>query len=421
MAGRTIVLALLLVAFCQLVLGHGVLQIPKSRPILANLAGTEYCQHCLSSGGPATVQSLSPGNVYPNPTESLASSVRHTMCGESATTAAADRVYNPIKAVPAISTLPVYAPGQVMDISIEITAHHRGHFEFRMCDAALLSDPKTVTWACLAQNVLKRVSVPGEVSPVDTNHPERYYLEPECAPGYNKTVAMKYQVPSNLTCERCVLQWWWVTGNTCNPPDYEKRSSQPAHVASGCEWWQSALPKCGVSYPEEFWNCADVRVAGAAVPSGSDPRTDAPAAPPAVPTAPPAAPKAPPAAPKAPLAAPKAPPAAPKAPPAAPKAPPAAPKAPPAAPKAPPAAPKASPAAPKAPAAPANPACAAVGYQCGGDGWTGTTCCQSGLQCYTYTTTYSQCRSDCPAGWLCKTQEKSLMTAAVDLFRRVIG
>jgi len=237
MAGRTTVRVLLLLAFCQLAFGHGFLQLPKGRPYLANLAGQEYCHQCLSAGGPATVSSLTPGGLYPNPTESLASSVRHTMCGESGLLAAADRVYNPTKTVPTISTLPVYAPGSVLDIAVTITAHHRGHFEFRMCDSAKLSDPKEVTWACLSQNLLKRVSVPGEVSPVDTNHPERYYLDPECAPGYNKTVYAKYQIPSNLTCERCVLQWWWVSANTCNPPDYAKRSTQPAHVALGCAWW----------------------------------------------------------------------------------------------------------------------------------------------------------------------------------------
>lgn len=421
--------ALLLLALCQLAFGHGFLQLPKSRPWLAHLAGTEYDYHSLSAGGPALIQSLTPGGLFPTPTESLTSSVRHTMCGDSAMVAPADRKYNPIKTIPAVSTLPVYAPGQVMDITVVITAHHRGHFEFRMCDAAKLSDPKTVTWACLDENVLKRVSVPGEVSPVDPKYPERYYLEPECSPGYNKNVTMKYQVPSTLTCERCVMQWWWVTGNTCNPPGYERRSPQPAHVATGCDWWEPSLPRCGNSYPEEFWNCADVRVAGAAVPSGSDPRVEpapapiatptAPKAPPAVPKAPPAAPKAPPVAPKAPPAAPKAPPAAPKAPPAAPKAPPAAPKAPPAAPKAPTAAPKA-PRAPTAPKAPVDPACAATGFQCGGDGWTGPTCCQTG-QCYAYTSTYAQCRADCPLGWACRSTEKNLMTAAADLFRRVIG
>jgi hypothetical protein len=309
-----LVAVLVALSLCQAAYGHGFLQVPKSRNYIANLAGQDYCPHCLSAGGPGTIQPLTPGGLYPNP-ETTTSAVRHTMCGESATIPAAQRVYNPA-AIPSISTLPVYAPGAEFGMTIQITAHHRGHFEFRLCDAALLSDPTTVTWACLNQNVLQRVSVPGEVSPVDVNHPERYYLEPECSPNYNKTIFMKYRMPANVTCERCVIQWWWITGNSCNAPDYANRSPQPAHVASGCQWWEPNLPACSTTYPEEFWNCADVRLVSGTGPQPAIGNTEQPAAP--TPVAAPAQPAAP--APLAPVAPPAQPPAVPVAPPAQPPA-----------------------------------------------------------------------------------------------------
>lgn len=480
MMGKSILLRSLLcgvvLLYCaQWVHAHGFLQLPASRNYIANKQGREFCHHCLSAGGPFVVQSLTPGGLFPQ-TETSKSAVRSSLCGESASIPASSRAYNPAP-VPQLSSLPVYSPGQEFDMEVVITAHHRGHFEFRLCDASTLSDPRTVTWACLSQHLLQRVSVPGEISPVDVNHPDRYYAEPECAPGYNKTMKMRYRMPSTITCERCVMQWWWVTANSCNPPGYHNRSPQPDHVASGCQWWQSNLPACGQTYPEEFWNCADVRVVGTT--TGTEPAVtrDEPAPavapaqiapavpetvevpPPAVPVSvppppPPTVPVAPgncrpcvaadgpqcthfgtasqlwctqncptgvntaqcpathcfcssesvaPATPE-PVAPPPATPVAP--PPATPVAPP------PATPLAPP--PTKPVAAPTKPApAPTGASCSALGWQCGGQGWTGSKCCSQG-SCMAYIATYSQCRLDCPPGWLCQYQDKSMLTQAVD-------
>lgn len=380
MSFRTLLVVGVLLLAIQLVHGHGYMKVPKSRQYIANLQSKEFCPQCYSSGGPSVVQAATPGGLFPTPTETAASAVRHTMCGDAVTTPVSARLYNPFTS-PAASALPTYKPGQVMDIVVTITAHHRGHFEFRICDAAKLSDPRTVTWACADQNVLKRVSVPGEVSPVDVNHPERYYLEPECAPGYNTTITMKYQIPSTLTCERCIMQWWWVSANSCNPPDYAKRSPMPA-ASSSCQWWQPNLATCGQAYPEEFWNCADIRIAGTASPgANSVPPPTRPAAPAPRPVTQPTRP--------APVR---------------------------------PAPVRPAPARPT-PNRPTSPTkgCAVLGGQCGGQGWTGPKCCPSGSTCMAYLTTYSQCRQgSCPAGWLCQRRgrdnesEKTMLEEVVD-------
>ena len=46
----------------------------------------------------------------------------------------------------------------------------------------------------------------------------------------NGVYTMHYQLPDGVTCERCVLQWYYQTGNS---PD---------------------------GYPEAFWNCADIEI-----------------------------------------------------------------------------------------------------------------------------------------------------------------
>jgi hypothetical protein len=29
---------------------------------------------------------------------------------------------------------------------------------------------------------------------------------------------VRYKLPPGLTCQACVLSWYWLTGNSCNPP-----------------------------------------------------------------------------------------------------------------------------------------------------------------------------------------------------------
>ena len=63
------------------------------------------------------------------------------------------------------------------------------------------------------------------------------------------------QLPEGLTCVgfewKCVLQMHWVTGNTCSDAAIPER------------YRDRTLPTCGsagASWPEEFWNCADIRI-----------------------------------------------------------------------------------------------------------------------------------------------------------------
>ncbi|KAG8271336.1 hypothetical protein J6590_065228 [Homalodisca vitripennis] len=60
-----------------------------------------------------------------------------------------------------------YKKGSSITIRVEITANHRGHFEFRLCKH---NSPKTVaTQFCLDQHVLKRT----KASSGDNIHPTR--------------------------------------------------------------------------------------------------------------------------------------------------------------------------------------------------------------------------------------------------------
>jgi hypothetical protein len=71
-----------------------------------------------------------------------------------------------------------------------------------------------------------------------------------------------FQLPVDLTCVgyewKCVLQMHWVTGNTCSEAAIPER------------YRDRTLPTCGssgASWPEEFWNCADIRILRKGVPT----------------------------------------------------------------------------------------------------------------------------------------------------------
>merc|ERR1711935_1332537 len=100
-----------------------------------------------------------------------------------------------------------------------------------------------------------------------------WYLSPGTG---DKT--MRYEIPADLRCSSCTLQWQWWTGNSCTPggdtgcywADFAAQGwDQGAWCCAFCGACSSlleanrsssaSLTSCG----EEFRNCADIAVAGA--------------------------------------------------------------------------------------------------------------------------------------------------------------
>lgn len=142
-----------------------------------------------------------------------------------------------------------YQQGGIIKLTTVLTAFHKGRFGFRICKISGTSaadETSQLTDACFNQNVLVQANVAGAQAPGDA------YLH--LGSVNNGTYTTYYQLPSGLTCDgvtsRCVLQWYYLTGNSCNPPN------EPAQYAS------AGLNTCGDNspYPEEFWNCADVLI-----------------------------------------------------------------------------------------------------------------------------------------------------------------
>ncbi|KAL3885721.1 hypothetical protein ACJMK2_025766 [Sinanodonta woodiana] len=112
-----------------------------------------------------------------------------------------------------------------IEVTVRITAYHKGYFEFRLCPN---NNPNVnVTQECFDR---QRLAVSGTgITRYDINFVEQLH--------YN----FRIDLPKGLECTQCVLQWKYNTGNS---------------------WGCDENSKCGVGLgpQEQFINCADVAV-----------------------------------------------------------------------------------------------------------------------------------------------------------------
>nr|KAG5692218.1 hypothetical protein BaRGS_009818 [Batillaria attramentaria] len=109
----------------------------------------------------------------------------------------------------------------VMDVRVDITANHKGWFEFRLCPH---NDPSTpITQQCLDQYLLQMADGSGT----------RYQLG-----GQTGYVDLKLKLPAGLTCSQCVLQWKyhgeylprsWLSGPVLRLRNEDRRSCHTPH------------------------------------------------------------------------------------------------------------------------------------------------------------------------------------------------
>jgi hypothetical protein len=145
--------------------------------------------------------------------------------------------------------------GSCFDIEVAISAQHMGYYEFRLCNNSFV-DKKQLTNCFLNSPLLKRANpLPmGEISTYKINtppqwtqqqadsrwrqHPEDGELTGVLFRGY-QVRKMKYCLPNNFSCDKCVLQWYWQSLNS-----WQVESAATLDTTSG----------------ERFWNCADIQI-----------------------------------------------------------------------------------------------------------------------------------------------------------------
>lgn len=190
------------------VCGHGMMIEPASR----NVINGGDCPFCLSAGG--TWKTYGPGRYFPH--------ARHGVCGDP---------HDGVKIHERPTRITrTYRQGAVITIKIKMTAVHGGYFKFSVCPR---SRP---TQACLDSHVLHNAA----------DRSDKWWLGRK----REGVHVMRFRLP-RIRCDRCVLQWHYVTGNSCQLP---RTPSQHVVGFNMCACGKSCAP------PEEFWNCADVRI-----------------------------------------------------------------------------------------------------------------------------------------------------------------
>ncbi len=174
-----------------------------------------------------------------------------------------------------------YRKGETVEFIVDITTNHNGWFEFIICDADKCGGD--INEKCFKDGhcqLLMREKTPEceseqskECAPVDEKYPGRWYIP--CRKGdhvgehFMGGPFMRYKLPAGFQSNHAVIQFYWVTANSCNPPgfiDYFKR--YPMKIWGQCPGDGGAfggrnpgLSDCGgATFPEEFWGCADVSV-----------------------------------------------------------------------------------------------------------------------------------------------------------------
>lgn len=225
--------SLLLSSLLENVEGHGYMQTPRTRNRFAAEEGgngpgkprTEYCPHCLNT------------------------KEAHELCGHGNTGSFDvwnDSTGNPM---PWISQ-EIFEEGQTFRVDVELTTNHAGHMELYACNMGRAS-----TKECLESNPLTLVT-PANGGPIDAKYPQRGYFSPDYAHTFY------YKLPSGLIGDEVLLQWKYITGNSCMSDNY----LNPVLGLSDLGWLRANTATCpplsdtGEGRPEQFWNCAEVTI-----------------------------------------------------------------------------------------------------------------------------------------------------------------
>lgn len=128
-----------------------------------------------------------------------------------------------------------YESSEEIPVTIQLTAHHKGFFQFKICE--MTPDMATEDEDCF--NSSQSIMELADGSTIwDVNN------------GSTGIFNGRIKLPDDLSCEHCVIQWRYHTGNS---------------------WGCDETGKCGLGLgeQEEFYGCADVKINGRSGPRPS--------------------------------------------------------------------------------------------------------------------------------------------------------
>ena len=210
-----------LLSFLTIVSGHGSVRDPPARNVLAN---SDDCPDCLNAGGVSVMYN------------GVRSKARYGVCGDP-WNAKKDHEAGGKFARGKITR--TYKSGSTITLKLSFSANHKGRMSFSICDLpdkrmSSSEERSLTTQRCFNKNVLRRADNQGVYS----------FLK-----GNEDKLVVKYKLPRGLKCKHCVLQWEWLTGNSCCP------SNTPT------KYCEHGVSKCfRYTVPETWYNCADIKI-----------------------------------------------------------------------------------------------------------------------------------------------------------------
>lgn len=213
---------------------HGYITSPVAR----NYKSGTWCDHCQNAGGVIKVYG-------PNVKEKWPHSTNFGVCGDETT---GDKAFYHEGGGTFEKTvgyrISSFRAGDVMTVRGILTANHFGYMSYFLCVLPAnvqggIAERKFLTNACFAKIPLK-VQFNGAWG-------DRFYVD-----GQLSTFTNNVRLP-DMPCPRCVLRWYYLTANSCRPPGVPAPFFTPGVDTQPCGG-PSSPP------PEEFWNCADIRI-----------------------------------------------------------------------------------------------------------------------------------------------------------------
>lgn len=189
-----------------------------------------------------------------------------------------------------------FPQGSVIDMVMGISAHHNGFIEAYLCDVSKCTPKGDISRDCFdnghctkllrskdaKEDALCQAGYMKKCGPVDRYNPGRWYLPCFSEGRKRKTFdkggryvtygpgTIRYKLPDHVTCEHCVLQWYWSAANNCNPPgvvEYFEGEDRPRNWGrcrgeGGAKGGYTAVQEtCGKKkQPEEYYMCSDIRI-----------------------------------------------------------------------------------------------------------------------------------------------------------------
>ncbi|CAN8062295.1 unnamed protein product [Agarophyton chilense] len=250
---------------------------------------TDHCAHCLNGGTVATVKANLPPagwTVYEPTLDFFATADRAGLCGDAK--GHYDHMvggsFMPYQNAPIVAH---WQKGAQIDFVAEIDTNHNGYFEFFVCNLEACGKQDMDT-SCFVNNhcvKLNRVPHPScenpstatayECGPIDAAYPGRWYVPCRKTAHIGVHIVggesgtMRYQLPLDLECNHCVVQWYWATANSCAPRGFKEYIVNYGFpFGTTCEsdgggrgTYRADMAECGAGMvPEEFWTCADVQI-----------------------------------------------------------------------------------------------------------------------------------------------------------------